>query len=354
VAAVFTDDVIQTIDGNPDIVNARIAPGKSTANGKQHVLGFWAGFVLANDTKTETSNYQLNGNIVSGDFKFILPYATIGGGFEASVQGDRIKAMTLNFKTYTADPSAKPFTDASANALIAPRPGLIMGEIKRIGDGVAQSWLKLDDAGKPTALGVIITGSSLQNLSSIPLQPYSLTLPSQAELSAIKSLSFDWYGTGLPGAAAVLKVPVAAVPLFLLHAYLMTPEEAKAISPADPQFMVKGMKSIPPENIHPDYNIMAGGPVPGNGTHILDAKGPLYKTEPLRTAVDYGYFDGRWTTIEPIFTRSLMESKTDLSEKLKLPAVYPKSGLYYPTTYSLKYDATNKEYIIAFEGLILR
>ncbi len=351
-ASLFTDDVSALLEGNPDFAGGRIIPGKNPVSGKQPVIGILPGFFA--NAKVEDSNYGVNSDKVTNDLKVSWPYGSLVMNVESVLSGGKIKSINLVSKSITPDPSAKPFTDASANTVIKPRSDLVMGEMKRIGDGVVQSYLKQDSAGKPVEVGVIFIENTLSNLSTLPISNFKLALPVQSDKVAIKFLSFDWYSQGLPGAATQFKAPAAAVPLFLFHAYLMTPDEAQAISPADPQFMAKGTKPVPPENINPDYSFFAGGPVPGNGTHIIDAKGPVFKSEPLRTGANFGYFDGKWTTIEPFFTRSFLQTKTDASEKFKLPQAYPKSGLYYPTGYSVKYDASNKEYTIAFDGLTLR
>ena len=43
-----------------------------------------------------------------------------------------------------------------------------------------------------------------------------------------------------------------------------------------------------------------------------------------------------------------------MTELLKLPKSYERRGTYYPTRYSVRYDAAAKEYTVALEGMTLR
>jgi hypothetical protein len=46
-------------------------------------------------------------------------------------------------------------------------------------------------------------------------------------------------------------------------------------------------------------------------------------------------------------------TKPNVTEPIKLPSRYAKSG-YYPTRYSVSYDAAKKQYTVALEGMTLR
>jgi hypothetical protein len=51
--------------------------------------------------------------------------------------------------------------------------------------------------------------------------------------------------------------------------------------------------------------------------------------------------------------RSFLETRPNVTEKIKLPAAYKKHG-YYPTAYSVKYDPVRKEYTVSLDGLTYR
>lgn len=56
---------------------------------------------------------------------------------------------------------------------------------------------------------------------------------------------------------------------------------------------------------------------------------------------------------EPIVTKAFLETKPDITDSVKLPQAYARHG-YYPTRYSIKYDAARREYVTALEDLISR
>jgi hypothetical protein len=57
--------------------------------------------------------------------------------------------------------------------------------------------------------------------------------------------------------------------------------------------------------------------------------------------------------VEPMVTKAFLETKPNITIPLKQPAAFPKRG-YYPTSYSMKYDATRQEYTVSLDGLTLR
>jgi hypothetical protein len=56
---------------------------------------------------------------------------------------------------------------------------------------------------------------------------------------------------------------------------------------------------------------------------------------------------------EPMLTRDWLQTKPDHSEAIAVPAAYTKTA-YYPTRYSVRYDAARKEYTIALDGMVWR
>jgi len=55
-----------------------------------------------------------------------------------------------------------------------------------------------------------------------------------------------------------------------------------------------------------------------------------------------------------MISKAFLETKPDFSSDIKQPTVYSKTGVAYPTRYSIKYDAANKEYLVALEDFINR
>jgi hypothetical protein len=66
-----------------------------------------------------------------------------------------------------------------------------------------------------------------------------------------------------------------------------------------------------------------------------------------------GTWDGEYTFIEPMMTREWMLTKQAVHKDLKQPQAYQRTG-YFPTTYSVRYDDTTKEYLISLGGMTMR
>ncbi len=64
-------------------------------------------------------------------------------------------------------------------------------------------------------------------------------------------------------------------------------------------------------------------------------------------------YDGKMIFMEPMITKAYLESHPNLTEQLKLPQAYQKSG-YYPTTYTVRYNASTKEYMVTLGNMVKR
>jgi hypothetical protein len=89
------------------------------------------------------------------------------------------------------------------------------------------------------------------------------------------------------------------------------------------------------------------------GAHWIDPNASELKGQPFIKTFLYGNYDGKLIFFEPMITKSFFETKTNITEYIKLPQKYAKPG-YYPTKYSVSYDANKKEYTVALEGMVLR
>ncbi len=232
---------------------------------------------------------------------------------------------------------------ATSTSSTTHTPSIQYGEIKPLGNGAVRSWVQLDTAGKPSSIGITLIDTALTNLPEGPKETI-LALP-QLDLGLpFNHISVDWNPQGHepPG--------IYDKPHFDFHFYLLTPEERKTILPTD------GVSAKQPstEAIPADYIAPQPIAVPGMGVHWIDKTTPELNGKPFTTTMLYGFASGKMAFIEPMITKAFLESKPDMTENLKQPAAYPKSGLYYPTKYSVKYDANAKEYTISLDGLTLR
>jgi hypothetical protein len=54
-----------------------------------------------------------------------------------------------------------------------------------------------------------------------------------------------------------------------------------------------------------------------------------------------------------MITNAFLKQKQNVTVPIKLPKVYAKSG-YYPTSYSITFDETRKEYSVSLDNLTYR
>ncbi len=217
------------------------------------------------------------------------------------------------------------------------------GQTTRLGGGSIKSWVKLNEAGKPASVGLTFGEAALTNLPKEANQTV-LTLPNNVEGLPFNHISVDWNPQGHEPAGIYDK------PHFDLHFYMISQEVRGTIKPNDPNVA----KQPAPAVIPTDYISPAPDVVPNMGVHWIDRTTPELNGKPFTSTLIYGFNAGNMAFIEPMITKAFFESKPNLSQDLKQPAVYPKNGQYYPVKYSVKYDEISKEYTVALEGLTLR
>jgi hypothetical protein len=235
-------------------------------------------------------------------------------------------------------------TSSPTQAPATATPSTLAGQTQRLGAGTVKSWVKVDETGKPASLGLTFDEMSLQNL---PIEGGStvLALPKEvANQVPVNHISIDWNPQGHEPAGIYDK------PHFDFHFYYISQEERATIKPGDANVA----KQPAPEAIPTDYIAPAPSVVPNMGIHWLDKTTPELNGKPFTTTFLYGYSAGKMIFGEPMITKAYLESKPDMTQDLKLPGAYPKSAFYYPTRYSVKYNAADKSYTISLDGLTQR
>jgi hypothetical protein len=87
------------------------------------------------------------------------------------------------------------------------------------------------------------------------------------------------------------------------------------------------------------------------GAHWYDPASPEYHGQPFKTTLIYGFYDGHINFIEPMVAKSFLDSKLSFTGDFARPAQYLIDG-YYPSRYSVSYDATKKEYDISLSLMV--
>jgi hypothetical protein len=241
---------------------------------------------------------------------------------------------------------------AAANkTLSVSKERTIIGETKPLGAGQVRSWVNVDRNGNPTAIGVTFSEAAL---ATLPKEPppgeegveFSLSLPAQAAATAFKNIGLNWNPHGHPPATIYDR------PHFDFHFYMITEEERARITAKDDD-LSRIQKQPAAEFVPEGYAYVPDSGVPRMGAHWVNPLAKELQGQTFTTTFLYGSYDGRLIFAEPMITKAFLETKTNVTELIKLPAKYARRA-YYPTRYSVRYDESAKEYTVALEGMTLR
>lgn len=231
------------------------------------------------------------------------------------------------------------------------KTGLFIGQFALMGNGTARSWVKLDKAGKPSSVGVTFSETALSGLAKTAPKgmmsvEHVLALPKEAASTGLSHISLDWTPAGHPPAG------IYNVPHFDIHFYLDNQAALNKITATGKDIAISDKK--PEAKFMPAGYIMPPGTqVSRMGSHAVDASSPELKGQPFKHTFIYGYYNGRMNFFEPMIAKSFLDTKTNVSAPVKVPAAYPKRG-YFPTAYSIKFDSVRKEYTVSLDNLKLR
>jgi Domain of unknown function (DUF5602) len=267
-----------------------------------------------------------------------------------AVTGMVFAQHAANQRTPTSQNNLQPsLRSESSNA---SKERTIVGETKPLGKGQVRSWLSLDKNGNPAAIGLTFTEDALKTLPNA-LPPgtegmeVSLALPKEAAATAFKHIGLDWNPHGHP------PEKIYDLAHFDFHFYMITEEERAGIT-AKGDDLLKSRKQPAAEFVPEGYVYVPDSEIPRMGAHWVNPLSKELQGQTFTTTFLYGSYDGRLIFAEPMIAKSFLETKTNVTELLKLPAKYARANAYYPTKYSVRYDPIKKEYTIALEGMTLR
>ena len=228
---------------------------------------------------------------------------------------------------------------------------IIVGETKPLGQGQARSWVSLDQKGNPTAVGLTFSEAALSTLpkeppADTPWTEVSLALPAQASATAFKHIGLNWNPNGHAPAK------IYDTPHLDFHFYMITEAERAGIT-AEGEDLLRTKKQPAAEFVPAGYIYAPDSEHARMGAHWINPLAKELQGQTFSTTFLYGSYNGSLIFAEPMITRSFLETKTNVTELIKLPAQYARKA-YYPTKYSVRYDPIKKEYTIALEGMTLR
>jgi hypothetical protein len=231
------------------------------------------------------------------------------------------------------------------------KAGTFVGETKPLGNGQVRSWVTLDGSGNPTAIGLTFGEAVLSNLPKEPPPgaegtEVSLALPSEAASTAFKHVGLWWNPHGHPPAS------IYDVAHFDFHFYTITEQERSAIT-VEGDDVARSNKQPAAEFVPEGYVYIPDSAIPRMGAHWVNPLSSEFHGQAFTRTFLYGSYNGQLIFGEPMITKDFLETKTDVTEPIKLPAKYALHA-YYPTKYSVRYDPVKREYTVALEGMTLR
>jgi len=224
----------------------------------------------------------------------------------------------------------------------------LTGKSAKVGDGTGQVIVETGSDGAPTSIAISMTGGAitgqpneLNRNSPEGGYEYALPMPQGVE-TGYKEVVIDWNPKGHP------PEHVYTVPHFDFHFYAIAPEAVKGIKftgPDDPAIKVSDKELLPP-----DYQVIPDTAIAMMGVHAIDMTAPELHGKPFTETFIYGYDKGKLIFLEPMVTQAFLQSKPDVTMSVKTPAKYSEPG-YYPTSYTVRYEAKADRYLIELDGL---
>jgi uncharacterized protein len=234
-----------------------------------------------------------------------------------------------------------------------------------LGDGVVRTYVMHDANGAPTEVGVAISETAMATLPDLSQKPpmesflaMDLAFPEGAP-APYKHVGFDWNSIGHP------PMGIYTIPHFDFHFYTIDTETKGAIVPgetdvpaengefAEGPFAERAMMAPEAGFLPATYAYAPGSAVPMMGGHWIDPASHEFHDETFDKTFIYGTWDGGVIFLEPMITKAFIESKPAESWEIAAPEKVAVPG-WYPSAYTVKYDADAKEYRIALIGLAER
>jgi hypothetical protein len=227
------------------------------------------------------------------------------------------------------------------------------GEPIKVGQGTARAYITSAN-GVATEVGVALSEGALAGLPDHHTPggvfthghttfEYVLELPA-GNPTPFRHVLVNWNPGGHepPG--------IYDTPHFDFHFYVIDNAERLAIDPADPEYQRKAERKPAPELIPERYILPAPLAFARMGVHWVDTTSAELKGKPFTATFIYGSWDGKVIFAEPMLTKAFLETKPQFSAELPAPPRGREAG-YYPSRYSVRWDAAAKEYRITLTGM---
>lgn len=218
----------------------------------------------------------------------------------------------------------------------------------KVGEGTASAWVKTNSNGKPVAIGMKVSAAAMASLTNMQNDGFFLTLPKQVEVPPYKTLTLDWNEMGHE------PMGVYTFPHFDFHFYMKTKNEIMDVAggPDEGAYILQSKGVLPATYIFGPEPIA----VPHMGVHWVDVTSPEYTPAGFSKTFVYGSNQDKITFLEPMVTvEYLLSLGANETVKKVIPSLlrFETAG-YYPTSYSIAYDAHDNAYTIALTDMVWR
>lgn len=223
------------------------------------------------------------------------------------------------------------------------------GKPVALGQGTARTVVRTDAKGKPVSIGVILTASALEGLSTGAGSAghddaYLLTMPTKGPKTVVEQVVLNWQSAGHPPPG------VYDVPHFDFHFYLVSHAERMKVAFGSDSESGDPSQQPPAELMPSGYVMPPGTAVSKMGAHAINPASPEFHGEPFTVTLIYGYYNKQQTFIEPMVSLAFLISKQAYSAPVPRPANYSKAGAF-PSSFNVKYDPGKMSYEVSLGEL---
>jgi hypothetical protein len=224
-----------------------------------------------------------------------------------------------------------------------------------VGNGTVRSYVTYAD-GEAIEVGVAMSEAVMQGLPGTSgdhgeghhdMHEFVLDLPA-GNSTPFQHVGFNWNPGGHepPG--------IYDAPHFDFHFYMIPVAERMAMVPADTADFNARARNYPAAAFVPaGYVAPAPVGIPQMGVHWIDPKSPEFNGKPFTQTFIYGSWNGKLIFAEPMITKALLESRTDLTTPIGAAESYGAPGRY-PTSYTVRWNARAAQYEVALTGLVTK
>jgi hypothetical protein len=226
------------------------------------------------------------------------------------------------------------------------------GETIKMGNDSVRTYVKIDSLGNPAAIGIAIDADAINGLGNAPLMTM-LPLPNDANSKLpYKTISMDWNPQGHEPEVFF------GAKHFDFHFYTMTESEIHGISMDSNKMYKEPVQSDVPAGYTGYVNIpgmgrIATGGAPMMGWHFTDSTVPMIPGQYVFDKIFiYGFYNGKMNFMEPMITKEYLEKKETFTASIPQPQTYINSGNFWPTKYTIRFNAATNQYIVEMHDMV--